>query len=65
MPRGRIPLAVPRNGSGTTTPTGELGELAEPLTKLAREVRETHLLMNNCYRDNAVRNAAKLRALLG
>ncbi len=44
---------------------GELGELAGPLTELARDVRETHLLMNNCYRDNAVRNAAKLRALLG
>ena len=29
-----------------------------------REARETHLLMNNCYRDYAVRNAAQLRDLL-
>jgi uncharacterized protein YecE (DUF72 family) len=43
----------------------ELGELIEPLTELAREVRETHLLMNNCYRDYAVRSAARLRELLG
>ena len=28
------------------------------------EARETHLLMNNCYRDYAVRNAAELRDLL-
>jgi hypothetical protein len=27
-------------------------------------VRETHLLMNNCYRDYAVRNADQLRDLL-
>jgi uncharacterized protein YecE (DUF72 family) len=42
----------------------ELGELTEPLAQLAAEARETHLLMNNCYRDHAVRNAARLRELL-
>src|SRR5207302_11102255 len=36
----------------------ELAELAKPLAEIAREARETHLLMNNCYRDYAVRNAA-------
>ncbi len=43
----------------------ELQELARPIAELAREARETHLLMNNCYRDYAVRNADELRDLLG
>jgi uncharacterized protein YecE (DUF72 family) len=42
----------------------ELDELAPPIAELAHEVRETHLLMNNCYRDYAVRNAADLRDLI-
>jgi len=42
----------------------ELAELAPTLAKLAGNARETHLLMNNCYRDYAVRNAAQLRDLL-
>ncbi len=42
----------------------ELEELTEPLSQVAREARETHLLMNNCYRDYSVRNAADLRDLL-
>jgi uncharacterized protein YecE (DUF72 family) len=42
----------------------ELRELAEPIVEIATEARETHLLMNNCYRDYAVRNAAQLRDLL-
>ena len=42
----------------------ELEELALPLAETARQARETHLLMNNCYRDYAVRNAAELRDLL-
>jgi uncharacterized protein YecE (DUF72 family) len=42
----------------------ELEELAEPIAEVALEARETHLLMNNCYRDYAVRNAAQLRDLL-
>jgi uncharacterized protein YecE (DUF72 family) len=42
----------------------ELEQLAEPIVSVAREARETHLLMNNCYRDYAVRNAAELRDLL-
>lgn len=42
----------------------ELAEFARPIAGLAREVAETHLLMNNCYRDYAVRNAQQLRDLL-
>jgi uncharacterized protein YecE (DUF72 family) len=42
----------------------ELAERLPPVVELAREARETHLLMNNCYRDYAVRNAAQLRDLL-
>ena len=42
----------------------ELAELARPVAGLAREAAETHLLMNNCYRDYSVRNAAQLRELL-
>jgi uncharacterized protein YecE (DUF72 family) len=42
----------------------ELEQLARPLAEVAVEARETHLLMNNCYRDYAVRNAAGLRDLV-
>src|SRR5205809_1040447 len=42
----------------------ELTELAKPMAELTGEARETHLLMNNCYRDFAVRNAWTLRELL-
>ncbi len=42
----------------------ELEKLAKPIAELTQEARETHLLMNNCYRDYAVRNAADLRDLL-
>jgi uncharacterized protein YecE (DUF72 family) len=42
----------------------ELHELARPIAEVAGEARESHLLMNNCYRDYGVRNAAQLRELL-
>jgi uncharacterized protein YecE (DUF72 family) len=42
----------------------ELKDLAGPVAEVAAEAREAHLLMNNCYRDYAVRNAAELRDLL-
>ncbi|MBV9002091.1 MAG: DUF72 domain-containing protein, partial [Solirubrobacterales bacterium] len=42
----------------------ELEELAQPIAEHAREARESHLLMNNCYRDYAVRNGAQLRDIL-
>jgi uncharacterized protein YecE (DUF72 family) len=44
--------------------TQELQELARPIAEVAQEAKETHLLMNNCYRDYAVRNAAELRDLI-
>jgi uncharacterized protein YecE (DUF72 family) len=43
----------------------ELEELAGPIAEAAEQAQETHLLMNNCYRDYSVRNAAELRDLLG
>lgn len=42
----------------------ELEGLVAPIAEHAAEARETHLLMNNCYRDYSVRNAAELRNLL-
>ena len=42
----------------------ELEELARPIIEVSHEARETHLLMNNCYRDYAVHNAAELRDLV-
>ena len=45
-------------------PRQELGEWVPRLQQLATETRETHVLMNNCYRDFAVRNATELGALL-
>lgn len=45
-------------------PEAELAELAGRVRELAHAARETHVLMNNCYRDYAVRNAARLRELL-
>jgi uncharacterized protein YecE (DUF72 family) len=42
----------------------ELAELAPQLADAASQARETHLLMNNCYRDYGVRNAAQLRELI-
>jgi uncharacterized protein YecE (DUF72 family) len=42
----------------------ELEELAQPIAELAGEADESHMLMNNCYRDFAVRNAAELRDLI-
>jgi uncharacterized protein YecE (DUF72 family) len=43
----------------------ELEALADPIAEAAEQAQETHLLMNNCYRDYSVRNAAELRDLLG
>jgi uncharacterized protein YecE (DUF72 family) len=35
----------------------ELGEWAPRIRQVSEEAKETHALFNNCYRDNAVRNA--------
>jgi uncharacterized protein YecE (DUF72 family) len=42
----------------------ELTAFANEIAQVAREAQESHLLMNNCYRDYGVRNAAELRDLL-
>ncbi|HEX6398909.1 MAG TPA: DUF72 domain-containing protein, partial [Actinomycetota bacterium] len=42
----------------------ELEEWVPKLQELSGQTRETHVLMNNCYRDFAVRNARDLGALL-
>jgi uncharacterized protein YecE (DUF72 family) len=43
----------------------ELRELAAVAHELAQSASEAHVLMNNCYRDYAVRNAARLTELIG
>ncbi len=42
----------------------ELQEWVPKIESLAGQTRETHVLMNNCYRDFSVRNAAELGGLL-
>src|SRR3954454_22759658 len=42
----------------------ELQPWAEKLTELGSQVQETHVLLNNCYRNYAQTNAAQLAALL-
>ena len=43
----------------------ELREWVQPIRELSEQTRETHVLMNNCYRDYAVNNARQLGDLLG
>ena len=42
----------------------ELKAWAPKLERMAEEAKQTHVLMNNCYRDYAQRNATELAALL-
>jgi uncharacterized protein YecE (DUF72 family) len=42
----------------------ELRGWIEPIRALADQAERVHVLMNNCYRDHAVRNARQLAALL-
>ena len=42
----------------------ELAEWVPKVEELSRQARETHVLMNNCYRDFAVRNARELGDML-
>ncbi|MDP9021239.1 MAG: DUF72 domain-containing protein [Actinomycetota bacterium] len=44
--------------------TEELAEWAGRVQQLSAQARETHAIMNNCYRDYGVRNAAQLAQLL-
>ena len=43
----------------------ELAGWVPDVQRLAESVKETHVLMNNCYRDHAVVNGRQLAALLG
>ena len=43
---------------------GELEAWAPRLFELAASTKRTHAVFNNCYRDNAVQNAAQLAGLL-
>lgn len=43
----------------------ELRQWAPRLQELAAQAEETHVLMNNCHRDYAQRNAAQLAAMVG
>jgi uncharacterized protein YecE (DUF72 family) len=43
----------------------ELAEWAPKVRALARDTEQTHVLFNNCYRDNAQVNAQQLTQLLG
>jgi uncharacterized protein YecE (DUF72 family) len=42
----------------------ELEEWVPRIEEMSQAARETHVLMNNCYRDYAVRNAKQLTSLL-
>jgi uncharacterized protein YecE (DUF72 family) len=44
--------------------TSELCEIARGVRGLSRRADEIHVLFNNCYRDNAQVNAARLRELM-
>jgi uncharacterized protein YecE (DUF72 family) len=46
-------------------PKEELEEWVPRIESLADQTRETHVLMNNCYQDFAVRNGRELGDLLG
>ncbi len=43
----------------------ELAEWVPRVRRLAEESREVHVLMNNCHRDYAVRNASEIGEMLG
>ncbi|MHB8618698.1 MAG: DUF72 domain-containing protein [Chloroflexota bacterium] len=42
----------------------ELREWVPRVQEMASQARETHVLMNNCYRDNAIVNGQQIRQLL-
>ena len=43
----------------------ELAPFSEKAKVFAKDVGRVFLMFNNCFRDNAVRNALEMRALLG
>jgi uncharacterized protein YecE (DUF72 family) len=42
----------------------ELEEWTPRIEQLAAQARETHVIMNNCYRDYAVKSARQMASLL-
>jgi uncharacterized protein YecE (DUF72 family) len=67
---GRDPEAWKRKAGGAAErfrydySDKELEEWVPRIEQLSGETRETHVLMNNCYRDFAVNNARQLSTLL-
>jgi uncharacterized protein YecE (DUF72 family) len=67
---GRDPVAWSRKGATAAERfryeyrQEELEEWVPKIRDLAGQARETHVLMNNCYRDFAVNNARQLAGLL-
>jgi uncharacterized protein YecE (DUF72 family) len=67
---GRDPEAWKRKAGGAAErfrydySDKELEEWVPRIEELSEETRETHVLMNNCYRDFAVNNARQLSTLL-
>ncbi|CAJ3269358.1 Protein of uncharacterised function DUF72 [Burkholderia pseudomallei] len=43
----------------------ELSELVGPMRELAGQATDTHVVFNNCYEDNATRNARSLMRMIG
>ncbi len=43
----------------------QLAEWVDPLTTIAGQVRETHVVFNNCYANYGTTNALEMEALLG
>src|SRR5437016_833615 len=68
---GRDPEAWKRKSGGAAErfrydySDKELEEWVPRINELQENARETHVLMNNCYRDFAVNNARQLSTLLG
>ena len=53
-----------RNASTTFTRTRSYSEISGHARELGAQVGELHVLFNDCYRDNAQRNALALQALM-
>ncbi len=51
------------NGSATTTASPNCPNGAPEVRTLARDTEQTHVLFNNCYRDNAPVKAQQLTQL--
>src|SRR6202035_3027768 len=60
--KGKHETATPRFAYLYTE--DELAEWVPRIRDLAGQANEVHVLMNNCYRDNAVVNARQLSSLL-